>query len=126
MLSIPASTKIYLASQPVDMRKGFNGLTALVVDEWKKDPYAGHLFVFLGKRRDRVKILFWDRNGFALYYKRLEQGRFQMPPSSGSSVKLEPAQLAMLLSGIDLNRPRLRRWEAPLPQSGERAIDSFR
>ena len=119
MLTIPASTRIYLASQPVDMRKGFNGLSAVVADLWKKDPYAGHLFVFIGKRKDRVKILFWDQNGFALYYKRLEKGRFQMPDTTGQHVRLEPAQLSMLLSGIDLNRPRLARWIPP-----QTAIDS--
>lgn len=119
MLTIPASTKIYLASQPVDMRKGFNGLSAIVAETWKKDPFGGQLFVFLGKRRDRVKVLYWDQNGFALYYKRLEKGRFQMPVASGKHVRLEPAQLSMLLSGIDLNRPRLQRWSPP-----QTAIDS--
>lgn len=113
MLTIPATTRIYLASKPVDMRKGFDGLNGLVAEAWGKDPFAGHLFVFIGKRRDRVKILFWDQNGFALYYKRLEKGRFQMPDTTGQHVLLEPAQLSMLLSGIDLNRPRLARWKPP-------------
>lgn len=118
MLTIPSTTRIYLASQPVDMRKGFDGLSAIVAEVWKKDPLSGHLFVFVGKRRDRVKVLFWDQGGYALYYKRLERGRFQMPNTSGRHVSLDAAQLSMLLGGIDLNRARLRRWTPP-----ETAID---
>lgn len=120
MLSIPPSTKIYLASQPVDMRKGFDGLSAIVVDAWKKDPLSGHLFVFVGKRRDRVKILYWDRNGLVIHYKRLERGRFQMPRTTGQRVSLLPAELAMLLGGIDLNAKRLAPWTPP-----PSAIDNF-
>ena len=108
-----------MASKPVDMRKGFPGLLSLVEETWKQDPYAGHLFVFVGKSKDRIKILFWDANGFALYYKRLEKGRFQMPDTSGRHVKLEAAELSMLLSGIDLQRARLPKWTPP-----QRAIDS--
>lgn len=113
MLTIPSTTKIYLASQPVDMRNGFDGLRAIIVDAWKKDPFSGHLFVFLGRRRDRVKILFWDRNGFVLHYKRLEKGRFQMPDTTGERVTLQTAELAMLLGGIDLNAQRLQAWKPP-------------
>lgn len=113
MLTIPASTRVYFASRPVDMRKGFPGLCAMVEDVWKKDPFSGHLFVFVGKAKDRVKILFWDNNGFALYYKRLEKGRFQMPDTTGEHVRLEAAELSMLLSGIDLERARLKRWKPP-------------
>lgn len=119
MLTVPATTRVYLASQPVDMRKGFDGLCAIIADAWKHDPLSGHLFVFVGKRRDRIKVLFWDHGGFALYYKRLEKGRFQMPDTSGKHVRLEPTELSMLLSGIDLNRSRLKRWQPP-----ETAIDN--
>jgi len=69
--------------------------------------------VFVGKRKDRIKVLFWDQGGFVIYYKLLEKGRFQMPDTSGKHVSLEPTQLSMLLSGIDLNRPRLARWTPP-------------
>jgi len=113
MLTIPSTTRIYLASQPVDMRKGFDGLSAIVAEVWKKDPHSGGLFVFVGKRRDRVKILFWDRNGFVLHYKRLEKGRFQMPDTTGERVKLQATELAMLLGGIDLNAKRLIAWTPP-------------
>ena len=75
-------------------------------------PFEGHLFVFVGKSRDKVKILFWDRGGFVVYLKRLERGRFQLPvvDARRKNVELEPAQLAMLLDGIDLNARRLQRW----------------
>jgi len=115
VLTLPPSVKIWLSAEPVDMRKGFDGLLGIAQQEWKKDPYVGHLFAFIGRRRDRIKILFWDRGGFVLYYKRLEQGRFQMPQVGNGqrTVKLESTQLAMLLSGFDLNVERLRRWKPP-------------
>lgn len=115
MLTLPPSVRIWLSVEPVDMRKGFDGLVAIAQQQWNKDPYGGHLFAFIGKRRDRIKILFWDRGGFVLYYKRLEQGRFQMPQVNGGqkTVKLEGTQLSMLLSGFDLSVERLRRWKPP-------------
>lgn len=113
MLGLPPSVRIYFAVEPVDMRKGIDGLRAHVEAEFRKDPYEGHLFVFVGKRRDRVKILFWDRSGFVLYLKRLERGRFQLPvlDAKRRQVQMEAAQLAMLLDGIDLNARRLARWQ---------------
>ncbi|HET6333021.1 MAG TPA: IS66 family insertion sequence element accessory protein TnpB [Polyangiales bacterium] len=113
MLSLPPSVRIYFATEPMDMRKGIDGLRAHVLSELGKDPFNGHLFVFVGKRRDRVKILFWDRSGFVLYLKRLERGRFQVPVvhAKRREVLMEPAQLAMLLDGIDLNVRRLARWK---------------
>ena len=113
MLGLPPSVRIYFAVEPVDMRKGIDGLRAHVEGEFRKDPYEGHLFVFVGRRRDRVKILFWDRSGFVLYLKRLERGRFQLPvlDAKRKQLQMEPAQLAMLLDGIDLNARRLARWQ---------------
>ena len=86
------------------MRKGFDGLIGLVMSGARADPYSGHLFVFLSKRRDRAKILIWDRSGFVLYCKRLERGRFQLSAivAGATSIELEGAQLVMLLEGIDL------------------------
>jgi transposase len=112
MLGLPPSVRIYFAAELVDMRKGIDGLRVLVETALKKDPYGGHLFVFVGKSKDKVKILFWDRNGFVLYLKRLERGRFQLPvvDERTKHVSMEPAQLAMLLDGIDLNARRLARW----------------
>ena len=122
MLGLPPSVRIYFAAELVDMRKGIDGLRALVEGELKKDAYGGHLFVFVGKSKDKVKILFWDRNGFALYLKRLERGRFQLPVVCAHTkhVTMEPSQLTMLLDGIDLNARRLARWNPP----DDRGIDT--
>ena len=119
MLGLPPSVKIHFATTLVDMRKGIDGLRVVVDQALRKDPLSGHLFVFVGKSRDKVKILFWDRNGFVLYLKRLEQGRFQLPvvDERRQHVEMEPAQLAMLLGSIDLNAKRLRPW-APSIESG--------
>ena len=113
MIGLPRSVKIYLATEPADMRKGFDGLAALV-EQQGLDLYSGHLFVFVSKRADRVKLLTWDRGGFVLYYKRLERGRFRRPVVSANaqSVRLDAGQLAMLLDGVDLQRVRRTRvWE---------------
>ena len=119
MFGLPPSVKIHLATTLVDMRKGIDGLRVVVDQTLKKDPLSGHLFVFVGKSRDKVKTLFWDRNGFVLYLKRLEQGRFQLPvvDERRQHFEMEPAQLAMLLGSIDLNAKRLRPW-APSIESG--------
>ena len=112
MLGLPPSVRIYFATDVVDMRNGIDGLRAIVEGVLRRDPFEGHLFVFVGKSRDRVKILFWDRGGFVVYLKRLERGRFQLPvvDARRKNVELQPAQLAMLLDGIDLNARRLQRW----------------
>ncbi len=114
MLGLPPSVKIYFATGLVDMRNGIDGLRALVENTLKKKPDDGHLFVFVGKTRDKLKILFWDRNGYVVYFKRLERGRFQLPAldTTRTRVEMEPAQLAMLLDGIDLNAKRPRALEA--------------
>lgn len=112
MMTLPSSVKVHLATGPVDMRKAIDGLSAIVQSQWQQDPYSGHLFVFVGRRRDRVKILFFDHGGFVVYYKRLEAGRFKIPtvPTDATRVVLEPCDLAMLLRGIDFSRVR-----RPLP-----------
>jgi transposase len=108
MLSLPRSVRIYVASTAVDMRMGHNGLFSLVREQWKKDPFTGYLFVFFGRAHDRVKILFWDRGGFVVYYKRLEKGRFRWPrPSEDAAhVEIDGTDLAMVLDGIDVTRVR--------------------
>jgi len=111
MLTLPSSVRILLASQPVDMRKSIDGLMALVRNEWGEDVYSGHLFVFFSRGGDKVKILTWDRGGFVLYYKRLETGRFRLPPveEAARTVRVDATQLAMLLDGIEVaavKRPR--------------------
>lgn len=108
---LPPSVRVHLATAPADMRCAFDGLTARVQNVLALDPFSGHLFVFRNKRRDRVKILFWDRSGFCLWYKRLEKGTFRFPEAEGESVEVEAAELALLLEGIDLRGARRRpRW----------------
>jgi transposase len=106
VLTLPPSVRIYLSTEPVDLRKGFEGLSAIVRGSWKMDLFAGHLFVFVGRRLDRCKILFWDRAGLVLYYKRLERGRFRIPRRSadGTTLEMEATELAMLLDGLDFRR----------------------
>jgi len=110
MIVIPAGVRVYLAMGPTDMRKGFDGLSVLAQDTLKQDPFSGHLFVFRGKRGDLVKILYWDGQGFCLFAKRLEKGRFIWPITKDGSVTLTPAQLSMLLEGIDWRAPQ-RTWQ---------------
>ena len=88
------------------MRKGFDGLAQLVRERIAEDPLSGHLFVFRNRRRDRVKILYWDRDGFALWYKRLEKGTFRFPEAKGGRVEVTPAEMAAVLEGIDLSCAR--------------------
>jgi len=116
MLTLPRSVRIVLATEPVDMRRGHDGLCAIVRNQWRIDPFAGHLFVFLGKRADRVKCLYWDRGGFVLYYKRLERCRFKLPKvePGATRVDLDAVQLSMLLDGIDFGRVRRPElWQPP-------------
>jgi transposase len=123
MLSLPSAVQIYLASEAVDMRRGFDGLSAMVTVRGL-DVFSGHLYVFVSKRRDRVKILAWDRGGFVLYYKRLERGRFKLPPLRGDTVRLDAGQLAMLLDGVDLAHVRRNRPWRPPPHAGLNTIDT--
>lgn len=115
MLSIPHALKIFLAVEPADMRRSFDGLAGLVEQTLQADPLSGHLFVFRNKRADRVKLLHWDGDGYAIWYKRLEAGtfRFPQPPDEATSVSISAADLMMLLDGVDLTsvrrRPRYRR-----------------
>ena len=104
MLGLPASVRVHLAAEPIDLRRGHDGLVALVRNSWNLDPYEGHIFVFLGRRSDRVKVLFWDRNGFVLYYKRLSQGRFRLPKVAAGATRgeIDGTALGMLLDGIDV------------------------
>ena len=96
---------IYIAVRPVDMRKSFDGLAAIVKNGFQKDPLDGTFFVFINRSADRIKILYWDRDGYALWYKRLESGRFRVPVSLNTNgeqvVLVSAAQLAMILEGIE-------------------------
>lgn len=110
MLSLPSKVRVFLWVTPVDMRKGFDGLGNLVAKE--HDIFDGDLFVFVGRRRDRCKILFWQRGGFVLYYKRLDRGRFKLPESSIQQVEMTSTDLSMLLDGIDFSRvKKVEHWK---------------
>ena len=111
MFSFPNQTKVYLAVAPVDMRKSFNGLWAEASEHLGEDPFSGALFVFANKRRDRIKILYWDGSGVWVFAKRLEKGRFTWPTGSDArKLSLTPQALGMLLEGIDLKHGCKKTW----------------
>ncbi len=101
MIPVPVNTQVWLAAGVTDMRKGFAALAAQAEAVLKQDPFAGHLFVFRGRRGDLVKIIWWDGQGACMLMKRLEKGRFVWPSAKEGKIALTPAQLAMLLEGID-------------------------
>ena len=110
MLSFPAAIKVYLCTVPCDMRRSFDGLSMMAEHVIGCNPYAGHLLVFSNRRTDRVKILYWDRDGWAIWYKRLEAGTFEFPF----------AELAVLLEGIDLSQgKRRKRYSLPAVKAEE-------
>jgi transposase len=111
MMHLPASVRVYLCTAPCDMRRSFDGLHALVTGVMQLDAFGGHLFVFSNRRRDRVKILYWDRDGFAVWAKRLEEGTYAMPfgDENGPRREITAQELGALLSGIDLSVARRRK-----------------
>lgn len=117
MLSLPPSVKVYLAIDPVDMRKGMDALANVVRNVIRQEPMSGHLFVFRGRRGHMLRILFWDRSGWALYSKRLERGCFHVPvmvPEGAQRVEVEAAELMLMLEGIDLRGAKRQvRWRPP-------------
>jgi len=113
VIGLPPSVRVYLATEPTDMRFGIDRLFGRV-KQYGFDPFSGHLFVFLSKRRNRAKILCWHRGGFVLWYKRLERGRFRRTPRSadGATLQIDSTELTLLLDGIDLQDVRrARTWE---------------
>ena len=105
MIGLPSGTRIWLAAGITDMRRGMNGLAALVQTSLQENPFDGHVFLFRGRRGDLIKVLWWSGDGMNLYSKRLERGRFVWPQAPSGSVCLSAAQLSMLLEGIDWRRP---------------------
>jgi transposase len=105
MIGLPAGTRVWLAAGVTDMRRGFDGLAAIVQSKLTEDPFSGHVFVFRGRKGDRLKVLWWSGDGMCLLAKRLEYGHFVWPSAESGSVSLSPAQLSMLLEGIDWRRP---------------------
>jgi transposase len=114
MLTLPSSVRIYVASEATDLRRGFDGLAALTRSAIGVDPLSGHLFVFLNRRRNRVKILVWDRTGYLLLYKRLERGTFTLavkPCAGKRHIEMDAGELTLMLEGLDLrNARRQKRW----------------
>ena len=110
MIPVPSGARVWLAAGHTDMRKGFDGLALLVQETLRRDPHNGHLFVFRGRRGDLLKVLYWDTQGLCLFAKRLERGRFVWPSARDGVVSLTPAQLSMLLEGIDWRMPA-RTWQ---------------
>jgi transposase len=112
MIHLPASVRVYLCLTACDMRKSFDGLHALVREHMELDAFAGHLFVFTSRRRDRVRILYWDRDGFAVWSKRLEEGTYAVPLAHNAEERrqeITAQELGALLSGIDLNEATRRK-----------------
>ncbi len=105
MIGLPPHTSIWIAAGVTDMRRGFDGLSSLVQTQLKANPFSGQIFVFRGRRGDRIKMLWWDGDGLCLFSKRLESGRFIWPQVTEGVVSLSAAQLSMLLEGIDWRRP---------------------
>ncbi len=110
MLSLSATTKIFLAAGATDMRKSFDTLAALVSHQLERDPLSGHLFVFCNRGRNRLKMLHWDGSGYWVFAKRLEQGTFAWPSCEGSSRELSAAELAVIIEGLDLHGATRRHW----------------
>lgn len=108
--------RLWLCLAAIDMRLGFDRLAALAATITGQDPLGGHLFLFRSRGGDRLKALYFDRDGYALWYKRLEEGTFRLPPSADAAIELRPSELAMLLDGIDLRSlKRGRRYQRPTP-----------
>ena len=112
MLTLPPAVRVFVCLEATDMRKGFDGLAAVTRERLEEDPFSGHLFVFFNRRKDRVKILFWDRSGLVVWYKRIEKGRFRLASldahRDGRHTEVEAAELTLILEGIDLSRAKRR------------------
>jgi transposase len=133
MMTLPPSVRVYVAAQPTDLRKSFDGLSALVSSTFGHDPLCGHLFVFRNRRGDQIRVLFWDRTGYAILGKKLARGRFHLArevPAGATHLEVESAELTLMLEGIDLTQAtRRKRWRPPVearppdqPRSAERLL----
>ncbi len=113
MIGLPATVRVFVAVAPADLRKGYDGLAHLAREAIGEDPLSGHLFVFANRRRDRIKILYWDRDGYAVWMKRLERGTYRWPSPDADHVEWTAPELAAVLGGIDLKATRRRPRYAP-------------
>jgi len=109
VLNVPTPVRVFLCTVATDMRKSFSGLHGLIVESLKQDPLSGDWFVFVNRRRDRIKIMLWEADGFVIWYKQLQRGTFAIPAHDGQSLTLTSQQLALILAGIDLKQTRPRK-----------------
>ena len=118
MILVPRAVRVYFATQPCNLRKSFDGLTNEIRCALNYDPLSGHVFVFLNRRKNQVKLIVWTRGGFTIVHKRLERGTFTFPArvtEGAASVAIDVHELAMLLEGIDVSRAKTKpRWEPPV------------
>lgn len=110
MLALTSATRVFVVSGATDMRKGYNGLSAIVEHQLKTDPLSGHVFAFCNRRKDRIKLLVWDGSGLWVSGKRLERGTFAWPQNGQRSMEMSVEEVTLLLSGIDLKQTERRRW----------------
>jgi transposase len=116
VIGLPPNLRVFVAVAPTDLRKSYGTLAQLARDALGQDPLSGHILVFANRRRDRIKILYWDRDGYAIWMKRLERGTFRWPAPSVAGLEWTPAELAAMLGGIDLKATRRRpRYAAAAP-----------
>ena len=109
MLNVPMPVRVFLCTIATDMRKSFSGLHGLIVESLQQDPLSGDWFVFVNRRRDRIKIMLWEGDGFVIYYKQLQSGTFAMPASDSQALVLTAQQLTLILAGVDLKQTRPRK-----------------
>ena len=109
MLSLPPSVRVFVCTRVSDMRWSFDRLALVTREVVREDPFSGHLFVFRNRRGDRVKVLYWDRIGYCIWYKRLEAGTFELPEGEGDALEMEASEFALVLEGIDLSSARRRK-----------------
>lgn len=115
MLSWPRAVRVFVHTGPTDMRRGFDRLACMAQEVLHQDPLSGHLFVFVNRGGDRMKVLFWDRSGYVLFYKRLEQGIFHLPAESSACLEIDMPRLMLILEGLDLSAARQgKRFHAPV------------
>jgi transposase len=123
MFSLPASVRVFVATAPVDLRRGFDGLASLTREVLELDPLSGHLFAFRNRRGDRLKVLFFASGGYCLFYKRLERGTFRLPSGGAGHLEIDAGDLGLILEGLDLAGARRRpRWR---PAAGGWSPEKF-